>query len=216
MGDGKIRPDFTFNMPDGLKLNMDVKFPLDNYSKYISSESDNDRVSHQQAFFKDVNSHISTISKREYIDPAGGTVDYVLMFIPNEGVYEFIYKNGEEVIDGALQKKIIICSPLTMFAILSVIRKSMDNFAISKTSGEILKVLGGFQKQWTTFTEHMDRTEKQLGTFTKSFEVLKTTRVNQLEKSLSKVQELRESREIKSLPEASEHSETTVKEHLTP
>ena len=79
---------------------------------------------------------------------------YILLFYKHDKnilSYEFIYKNGEEVIDGALQKKIIVCSPLTMFAILSVIRQSMDNFAISKTSGEILEVLGGFEKQWENF-----------------------------------------------------------------
>ena len=200
-GDGRIRPDFTFKMPDGLRLNMDVKFPLDNYAKYISAESDDDQDNYQKAFMRDVNNHIGTISNKEYIDPAGGTMDYVLMFIPNEGVYEFIYKNGEEVIDGALQKKIIVCSPLTMFAILSVIRQSMDNFAISKTSGEILEVLGGFEKQWENFKDHMDRTEKQLGTFTSSFQTLKTTRSNQLERSLNKVQHLRESRGIEALSE---------------
>ena len=200
-GDGRIRPDFTFKMPDGLRLNMDVKFPLDNYSKYISAESDDEQDNYQAAFMRDVNNHIGTISNKEYIDPAGGTMDYVLMFIPNEGVYEFIYKNGEGVIDGALQKKIIVCSPLTMFAILSVIRQSMDNFAISKTSGEILEVLGGFEKQWENFKDHMDRTEKQLGTFTTSFQTLKTTRSNQLERSMSKVQQLRESRGIEALPE---------------
>jgi len=200
-GDGRIRPDFTFKMPDGLRLNMDVKFPLDNYSKYISAESDDEQDNYQAAFMRDVNKHIGTISNKEYIDPAGGTMDYVLMFIPNEGVYEFIYKNGEGVIDGALQKKIIVCSPLTMFAILSVIRQSMDNFAISKTSGEILEVLGGFEKQWGNFKDYMDRTEKQLGTFTTSFQTLKTTRSNQLERSMSKVQQLRESRGIEALPE---------------
>ena len=200
-GDGRIRPDFTFKMPDGLRLNMDVKFPLDNYSKYVSAESNDDQDNYQAAFMRDVNNHIGTISNKEYIDPAGGTMDYVLMFIPNEGVYEFIYKIGEAVIDGALQKKIIVCSPLTMFAILSVIRQSMDNFAISKTSGEILEVLGGFEKQWENFKDHMDRTEKQLGTFTTSFQTLKTTRSNQLERSMSKVQQLRESRGIEALPE---------------
>ena len=200
-GDGRIRPDFTFKMPDGLRLNMDVKFPLDNYAKYVSAESDDEQDGYQKAFMRDVNNHIGTISNKEYIDPTGGTMDYVLMFIPNEGVYEFIYKNGEGVIDGALQKKIIVCSPLTMFAILSVIRQSMDNFAISKTSGEILEVLGGFEKQWETFKGHMDRTEKQLGTFTNSFNALKTTRSNQLERSMGKVQELREARGIEALPE---------------
>jgi DNA recombination protein RmuC len=201
-GVGKIRPDFTFKMPDGLRLNMDVKFPLDNYAKYVSAESDDDQDNYQKAFMRDVNNHIGTISNKEYIDPAGGTMDYVLMFIPNEGVYEFIYKNGEDVIDGALQKKIIVCSPLTMFAILSVIRQSMENFAISNTSGEILEILGVFQKEWENFKDHMDKTEKQLGTFTSSFQVLKTTRSNQLDRSINKIQNLRESRGIETLPES--------------
>ena len=131
-----------------------------------------------------------------------GTVDYVLMFIPNEGVYEFIYKNNASVIDTALEKKIIVCSPLTMFAILAVIRQSIDNFAISKTSGEILEVLGGFEKQRDNFKDQMDKTERQLNTFTGSFQSLKSTRSNQLERSLNRVQQLRDSRAEEALPEA--------------
>jgi DNA recombination protein RmuC len=200
-GEGRIRPDFTFTMPDGLMLNMDVKFPLDNYAKYISADSDDERDSFQKTFMRDVRNHIGAISNKEYIDPSGGTVDYVLMFIPNEGVYEFIYKTNVELIDTALEKKIIVCSPLTMFAILAVIRQSIDNFAISKTSGEILKVLGGFENQWELFKKHMDKTERQLTTFTGSFQSLKTTRTNQLERSLDKVQQLRETRSSEALPE---------------
>lgn len=199
LGDGKIRPDFTFMMPDGLKLNMDVKFPLDNYAKYIEADSNEDKDSLQRAFIRDVSNHISTISNKEYIDPTGGTMDYVLMFIPNEGVYEFIYRNDGHVIDSALQRKIIICSPLTMFAILGVIRQSIDNFAISKTSGEILEVLGGFQEQWKRYVAQMDTVERQLITFSKSFNNLKSTRANQLEKSLAKIDELREARGIAAL-----------------
>ena len=200
-GDGRIRPDFTFKMPDGLKLNMDVKFPLDNYAKYISADSEDEKDTLQRAFMRDVGNHIGTISNKEYIDPSGGTVDYVLMFIPNEGVYEFIYRTNSAVIDTALEKKIIVCSPLTMFAILAVIRQSIDNFAISKTSGEILEVLGGFERQWDNFKDQMDKTERQLNTFTGSFQSLKTTRTNQLERSLNKVQQLRESRPEEALPE---------------
>ena len=88
-----------------------------------------------------------------------------------------------------------------MFAILAVIRQSIDNFAISKTSGEILEVLGGFERQWDNFKDQMDKTERQLNTFTGSFQSLKTTRINQLERSLDKVQQLRESRPEESLPE---------------
>ncbi|HAA88924.1 MAG TPA: DNA recombination protein RmuC [Verrucomicrobiales bacterium] len=191
VAESNIRPDYTFNMPGGLKLNMDVKFPLGNYVKYLDATEESDQRKLQKDFLDDVKGHVKDVSTREYIDPAGGTVDYVLLFIPNEGVYEYIYKNGEEIIDGALEKKILIVSPLTLFAILSVIRQSIDNFAISRASGEILQLLGVFEKQWEKFREYMDKTDKQLQTFTKSFDVLKSTRANQLEKSLDRMNQLR-------------------------
>ena len=191
VAESNIRPDYTFNMPGGLKLNMDVKFPLGNYVKYLDATEESDQRKLQKDFLDDVKGHVKDVSTREYIDPAGGTVDYVLLFIPNEGVYEYIYKNGEEIIDGALEKKILIVSPLTLFAILSVIRQSIDNFAISRASGEILQLLGVFEKQWEKFKEYMDKTDKQLQTFTKSFDVLKSTRANQLEKSLDRMNQLR-------------------------
>jgi DNA recombination protein RmuC len=37
------RPDYTFFLPNKLKINMDVKFPIDNYMNYLKAESDHDR-----------------------------------------------------------------------------------------------------------------------------------------------------------------------------
>jgi DNA recombination protein RmuC len=52
-GDGS-RPDFTFHLPNNLKLNMDVKFPLDNYLKFLNAGSDNDKEKCCGDFLRDV------------------------------------------------------------------------------------------------------------------------------------------------------------------
>src|SRR3954453_20380447 len=38
------RPDYTFLMPNGLVMHMDVKFPLDNYMRFLDSTNDVERV----------------------------------------------------------------------------------------------------------------------------------------------------------------------------
>src|SRR5919197_2508361 len=48
------RPDFTFLLPRDLKLHMDVKFPLDNYVRYLEAASDTDRAKFRADFLKDV------------------------------------------------------------------------------------------------------------------------------------------------------------------
>ncbi|HGE72172.1 TPA: DNA recombination protein RmuC, partial [Candidatus Poribacteria bacterium] len=82
------RPDFTFLLPKDLKVNMDVKFPLNNYINYINAEANSDKSKFKSAFLRDVRSRINeVIASREYINLEEKTIDYVIVFIPNEQVY---------------------------------------------------------------------------------------------------------------------------------
>ncbi len=190
------RPDFTFFLPRGLKLNMDVKFPLDNYMRYLDSESEADRDRFCSAFLSDVKNQSKSLIGREYINPQQNTVDYVLMFIPNEQVYGFIHQQDSSIIDQAMQKKIIFCSPLTLFAVLAVIRQAVDNFALEQASNEILSLLSSFNKQWGMFKEGLGRMGRRIDDAQKEFQALDTTRSRQLEKPLEKIEQLRTDRHL--------------------
>jgi hypothetical protein len=48
----------------------------------------------------------------------------MLVFIPNEQIYGFIHENDFNLTVESLQKKVVLCSPLTLFAILAVIRQA--------------------------------------------------------------------------------------------
>ena len=86
------RPDFTFLLPKNLRLNMDVKFPLDNYMSVVSAATDEERSSYTKKFLSDVQQRVKEINSREYVDPTNGTVDCVLLFIPVESVFAFARK----------------------------------------------------------------------------------------------------------------------------
>ncbi len=46
LGTTRTRPDYTFLLPQDLKVNMDVKFPLNSYLHYLEAESVNDKDKH--------------------------------------------------------------------------------------------------------------------------------------------------------------------------
>jgi DNA recombination protein RmuC len=184
-------PDFTFLLPDDLCLHMDVKFPLDNYLRYLEADGEIDQRRTRDDFLRDVRNHVKTLAARDYIDPAGGTVDCVLLFIPNEAVYAFIQEQDSKILDEALGRKLVFCSPLTLFAVLAVVRQAVDNFRVERTSGEILARLGTFQKQWGMFTEKMDKLGRSIEATRKDYEDLTTTRRRQLERELDKIEDLR-------------------------
>lgn len=188
---GRGRPDFTFLLPEERCVHMDVKFPLDNYLRFLEAEDDTNREALKKAFLRDVRNRIKELSTRDYIDPANGTLDHVLLFIPNEHVYAFVHQHDQGVIDLALEQRVVLCSPLTLFSVLSVIRTAVDNFALERTSGEILDLLAAFSTQWEKFTGQMDKVGDRLDAARKEYDQLVTTRRRQLERQLDKVEDLR-------------------------
>jgi DNA recombination protein RmuC len=185
------RPDYTFWLPQGMKVNMDVKFPLNSYLRFLESENETDREKQRTQFLRDVRTRIKEVTTRDYINPEEKTLDYVLVFIPNEQVYAFINQNDPEIMDEALKSKVILCSPFTLFAILAVIRQSLDNFSMEKTAGEILGLVRAFKREWEKFTESMAKMGDKLEAARKEYQQMTSTRHDKLDKSIQKIEDLR-------------------------
>jgi DNA recombination protein RmuC len=185
------RPDYTFLLPQHLTLNMDVKFPLDNYFKYAGEEAETTRQAYKEQFLRDVRQRVKEVTTRDYVNPEANTVDYVLVFIPNEQVYGFIHENDRAIMDDAIKSKVILCSPLTLYAILAVIRQAVDNFHLESTAAEILRQLGSFNKQWGLFKSGFDKMGLRIDEAKKEFDKLVTTRSTQMEHILQRIDNLR-------------------------
>ncbi len=190
------RPDFTFFLPSDLKVNMDVKFPLESYKAYVDAETDDARAAALRQLTTAVRGHIRAVAGRGYIDPKAPTVDYVLLFIPSEQIYSLVLEAQRDLLDDALRQKIVLASPLTLYAMLAVIRQAAENANLTHTADEVITLLGQFNKQWQAYNEQLDRLGNQLDTVAKTYEGLRTTRANQLQRPLDKIEDLRQSRNL--------------------
>jgi DNA recombination protein RmuC len=194
------RPDFTFLLPKSLQLHMDVKFPLDNYLRFLDASSDGEKARYRSDFLRDVKARIKECTSRDYID-SEVTIDFVLLFIPNEQIYAFIHEQDSALLDDGIKNKVLFCSPITLFAVLAVIRQAVDNFALEKTSNEILSQFGNFKKQWDEFVAKWDQLGRRIADAMKEYEALSTVRRRQLEKPLNKIEELRMQRDVAICPD---------------
>lgn len=190
--EGGTIPDFTFPLPGNQCVHMDVKFPLDNYIKTLEAPDEASRNAAKAQFLKDVRARIKEVTTREYINPADGTVDYMIVFIPNEQVYGFMHQNDNTLLDDALRQKVVLCSPLTLYAILAVIRQGVDNFRLQESSREILKLLAEFKKQWSKYVTGMEKMGDKLEAAGKEYQTLTGTRTRMLERQLDKIENLQE------------------------
>lgn len=189
---GSGRPDYTFPMPKGHALYMDVKFPMASYLRYLEVDTNAEREVHLKRFLADVRLRVRELAKRDYAgESEQPSVDYVLLFIPNEQLTGFIHEHDAGLLDEAMGQQVVLCSPLTLFAFLGVIRQAFDNFMIEQTSDEILKLLGTFGAQWRKYADAVEAVKKRFDGVDKAFDQLAGTRRRQLERPLLQLEALR-------------------------
>jgi DNA recombination protein RmuC len=98
--------------------------------------------------------------------------------------------------DEALRQKVILCSPFTLYAVLAVIRQSVENFNLERTASEILKLLSEFSKQWNAYKEKFRLMGEKLDMAKTEYDSLVTTRSNMLERPLKKIEDLRKQKAL--------------------
>ena len=131
------------------------------------------------------------LTGRGYLDATDETVDCLLMFIPNEQVYAFVHEHDRAILDDAMRSKIVVCSPLTLYAVLAVVRQAVDNFQLERTSSEILGLLGEFSRQWEKYAAQLDKVQQRFEQVSKEYSSLMTTRHRALQRPLDKIEHLR-------------------------
>lgn len=191
------RPDFTFPLPKGHELYMDVKFPMAGYLRFLDASTEAERQAHRTAFLRDVRARVRELAKRDYArESSRKGVDYVLMFLPNEQLTGFIHEHDPSLIDDAMTQRVVMCSPLTLFAFLGVIRQAYDNFVIEQTSDQILALIGKFGVQWQKYAEQLEKVHQKFEQLDRQFDELMGPRRRQLEKPLQQLEAVRRERNL--------------------
>jgi len=155
--DGRI-VDALIRLPQ-YSVPVDAKFPLPSFEAMLKAADDGDKSRLRRQFQKDVTAHVDKIAS-SYIRPAEGTLDFALMYIPAENVYyETIIKydhDRQDVLEYALEKKVIPVSPNVLYAYLMTIVMGLHGLQIEKQAAEIRQNLKKLNTSFAEFVSHWD------------------------------------------------------------
>lgn len=139
---------------------IDSKFPMENFRKMAGAATDAEKGGFEKEFVRDVRKHIDAISAK-YILTEEGTIDYALMYVPNEAVYYEIV-NNQTLFDYAGAKRVLPVSPTTFYAYLRAILMSFEGQKIEAQAKEILSNLRAIQKDYGRVEENLGVLQKHL------------------------------------------------------
>lgn len=164
-------PDMTVKMPGGRIVIVDAKTPIDAFIASLEATTDEMRNTEMARHGRQVKDHVRRLATRAYSEKLGNSPDFMVMFLPNESFLYGALEAEPNLVEFALEKKILIATPPTLVGLLKVIRYGWNEEKlarnaqqISEAGKELHKRLVDFVETFVDIGKHIDKAKEKYDT----------------------------------------------------
>jgi DNA recombination protein RmuC len=166
---GQQRPDVVVSMPGEKIVVIDAKAPMDAFLAAQAATDEDERRAQLARHAEKVKGHVTTLRTRNYQAQFDRTPDLVVMFVPSEGIYQAALSANPELLEFGLSENVLIATPTTLIALLKAIHYGWRQEQIARSAEDIARIGKDIHRRVITFSEHLRKVGKQLGSANKSF-----------------------------------------------
>lgn len=145
-----VRPDLVIRLPDNRCVVVDAKVPLHGLLDNNSSEAESNSV-----LAKHLKNHIRNLSRRSYQEHVPQTPDFVLLFVPVEGVLIRALEEDASLIDVCMEKNVLLATPMTLIALLKTIALGWRQHKLGENVEKIAHLAKDMTKQFEAMMGHL-------------------------------------------------------------
>lgn len=165
----RMQPDIIVEYPGGRKIVIDSKVSLNAYIKYVESEDDAEKAIAEKEHLISIKQHIDELSRKSYQDYID-SLDFVMMFVPNEPAYILAMQLDSSLWDYAYRKRILLISPTNLIASLKVVADLWKREHQSRNAQEIANRGAMLYDKFVGFVESLQDVGKSIEKSQKSYD----------------------------------------------
>lgn len=155
-GGRRLIPDVVLYLPENKAVVIDSKVSLEAYISYVNAADETARSMALAAHSRSVEAHVKELSAKsysKYIRSTGrDSLDYVVMFVPNEGAFQLYYQNFRERWHQAFDSGIIIAGESNLFAMLKIIENTWVRVRQQKNTEDVIALAGELLERVIAFS----------------------------------------------------------------
>ena len=120
-----MRPDVVLHYPDHKDVIIDSKASLTAFINYVNAETDDERRKALDEHVKSVRRHVDELSAKNYAKysmEGGTTLDFVIMFVPQEAAMQLAVSADPSLWNYAFERKVVITGEQNLFSLLRLLQ----------------------------------------------------------------------------------------------
>jgi DNA recombination protein RmuC len=160
--EGLLRPDVLVRLPGGKVIVVDAKVPLDAYLAHLEATSDEQRDLHIARHARQTREHITKLASKGYQNQFDTTPDFVVMFVPSDGIYQAALAQDPSLIDYGVQQQVLMATPTTLIGLLRAVHYGWRQELIAQSAREIAESARELHRRLGRFVEPLAKVGKQL------------------------------------------------------
>ncbi len=146
--DGRLRPDMIVNLPDSRRIVVDAKAPLIDFS--LNADAAKKQADALEA-------HIKDLSRRNYGAYVEGSIDFVVLFVPTEGILATALGERPTISEDAIRSRVLLATPMTLLAMLRAVEFGWRQIAQAENAAHIAKEAAELWDRLATFVDHFNK-----------------------------------------------------------
>lgn len=161
--EGALRPDVLVKLPGEKVIVVDSKVPLDAYLAHLETSDEQERESQLARHARQTRDHITKLASKGYQRQFDGTPDLVVMFVPQDGIYQAALAADPSLIEYGVHQQVLMATPTTLIGLLRAVHYGWRQEQIAESARQIAETGRELHKRLATFVEPFAKAGRQLG-----------------------------------------------------
>src|SRR5262245_58594930 len=149
----RLRPDLIVHLPADRDVVVDAKVPMDAYLRALETTDEGEQRQLLRQHGRQTRQHIDALASKSYHAQLAESPEFVVMFIPNEGVYCAALEAEPTLLEHGAAKGVLIATPTTLIALLHATYYGWRQEKIAESAREIVAAGRELHQRMATFLE---------------------------------------------------------------
>jgi DNA recombination protein RmuC len=156
------RPDLVVSLPEGRRLVVDAKTPLEGYLDAIDAPSEELRSRALARHAQQVEARVRELAAKSYWTQFQHAPEFVVLFLPGDQFLSSALAERPELLEHALASSVIVATPSTLIALLKAVAYGWRQAAVAENAAVIRDLGQELHKRLSSFVAHLARAGRSL------------------------------------------------------